>query len=185
MISSLMAMMGGEKRKAPEPVETTEPEAAVEVPAATEVAPSQKVAVIAVKTAETAEPDAKRLKTSPHVDAAVVRKQIEYYLSDENLKFDKFFHEKIATDSEGWLEMNLVLSCNKMKALRATQADVVAALESSKIEMKDGGASIRRPGNAPLPKLEARPQHQKKNVAHAHDGGVLAVIKAIPEEQSW
>jgi len=48
-----------------------------------------------------------------------------------------------------------------------------------------GGDSIRRPGNTPLPKLESKPQHQKKNVAHAHDGGVIAVIKAIPEEQSW
>ena len=29
---------------------------------------------------------------------------MEYYLSDENLKYDKFFHEKISADKEGWLE---------------------------------------------------------------------------------
>lgn len=29
-----------------------------------------------------------------------LRIQIEYYLSDENLKGDKFFHDKISTDTE-------------------------------------------------------------------------------------
>jgi len=29
---------------------------------------------------------------------------VEYYLSDENLKYDKFFHEKIAENKDGWLE---------------------------------------------------------------------------------
>merc|ERR1719191_351202 len=42
--------------------------------------------------------------------------------------------------------------------------------------------AVRRPGNAPLPNLEVR--FQKKQL-HAHDGGVLAVFKDIPAEQSW
>ena len=66
-----------------------------------------------------AEPDAKRLKPTPP-DPAVVRKQVgcikhailqyrcalevEYYLSDENLKYDKFFHDKISANAEGWLD---------------------------------------------------------------------------------
>lgn len=29
---------------------------------------------------------------------------MEYYLSDENLKYDKFFHEKITADKDGWLD---------------------------------------------------------------------------------
>ena len=29
-----------------------------------------------------------------------LRIQIEYYLSDENLKSDKFFHDKISSDNE-------------------------------------------------------------------------------------
>merc|ERR1711979_27185 len=43
----------------------------------------------------------------------------------------------------------------------------------------------RRPGNLALPTLENRPQHQKKSVAHAHEGGVIAMFKSIPAEQSW
>lgn len=29
---------------------------------------------------------------------------MEYYMSDENLKYDKFFHEKIAGEKDGWLD---------------------------------------------------------------------------------
>merc|ERR1712151_197507 len=79
----------------------------------------------------------------------------------------------------------LILSCNKMKALGASKEDVVAALKESTIEVKEGGAAVRRPANAVLPKLEERPQHAKKSSIHAHDGGVVAVFKNIPEEQSW
>jgi hypothetical protein len=130
------------------------------------------------------EPAAKKLKVSPP-EPAVVRKQIEYYLSDENLKYDKFFHEKITSDKDGWLDLNLVLTCNKMKTMKATKEDVMAALKESKIEIRDDQAAVRRPGNAPLPKLEQRPQHQKKSSIHAHDGGVVACLSGIPEEQSW
>eukprot|EP00933_Yihiella_yeosuensis_P011873 TRINITY_DN1196_c0_g1_i1.p1 TRINITY_DN1196_c0_g1~~TRINITY_DN1196_c0_g1_i1.p1 ORF type:complete len:395 (-),score=128.56 TRINITY_DN1196_c0_g1_i1:73-1257(-) len=131
-----------------------------------------------------AEPDAKRLKPTPP-DPAVVRKQVEYYLSDENLRYDKFFSEKIAGNSEGWLDLALILSCNKMKQIRATKDDVVASLQDSKLEMNSSKDSVRRPGNAALPKLEARPTHQKKTSLHAHDGGVVAMYKNIPEEIQW
>ncbi|CAJ1454507.1 unnamed protein product, partial [Effrenium voratum] len=83
--------------------------------------------------------------------------------------------------------MTLILSCNKMKSMRATKEDVVASLKESKIEIKDEppGNAVRRPGNAALPKLEARPSHVKKNSIHAHDGGVVAMFKGVPEEQQW
>merc|ERR1719161_3333241 len=92
-------------------------------------------------------PDAKRLKATP-VDKAVLRKQVEYYLSDQNLMYDKFFHEKISANPEGWLDMSLILSCNKMKAMRATKELVLDALKDSPVEIKDpeGEAShVRRP----------------------------------------
>lgn len=153
------------KRKEPEPAKESAP---------------------AEASAKAAEPEAKRPKVAAKpVDPAVIRKQVEYYMSDENLRTDRFFNEKIASDKEGWLEMSLILSCNKMKAMRATQEDVVAALKDSKLELKDAGAAVRRPGNAPLPKLEAKPQHHQKKAMHAHDGGVVCVFKGLPAEQSW
>jgi len=171
----MAAMNDATKRK--------EPEAATEEKKV-DAAEAPKIAV-AVKPAESSgEPDAKRLKPTP-ADAGTVRKQVEYYLSDDNLRHDKFFHDKIKGNADGWLEIALILSCNKMKAMRATNEDVVSSLDGSKIEIKDDKLSIRRPGNLALPTLEARPQHQKKSVAHAHDGGVIAIIKAVPAEQSW
>jgi len=155
-------MTDAEKRKEPEPA-----------------------AASAADSKDAAAPDAKKLKRSS-ADPAAVRKQVEYYLSDDNLKHDKFFSEKIASDAEGWLEMSLVLSCNKMKAMRTSKEDVMAALKESKLELKEDGSAVRRPGNAPLPKLESKPQHhQKKNAAHAHDGGAVVVFKGVPAEQSW
>jgi len=164
------------KRKEPEAA--TEPEQTKE-----EVAKEPEAATKEPETA-TKEPELKKLKPSP-ADPAVIRKQVEYYLSDENLRGDKFFNEKIASNEEGWLEMSLILSCNKMKAMRASFEDVVAALKDSKLELKDGGSAVRRPGNAPLPKLEEKPQHHKKNTLHVHDGGAVLMIKSIPAEQSW
>merc|ERR1719506_2593697 len=172
-------MTDATKRKEPEA--TTE--ATAEEPKVA-VAETPKIEV-AVKPAETSgEPEAKRLKPTP-ADPSTIRKQVEYYLSDDNLKHDKFFHDKISANAEGWLEISLILSCNKMKAMRATRDDVLNALKDSKVEVKEDSMFIRRPGNMPLCKLEARPQHAKKNQAHAHDGGVVAIIRDIPAEQSW
>jgi len=146
--------------------------------------PATKEPETATKEPEIKEPEVKKLKPSPP-DAAAVRKQVEYYLSDENLRGDKFFNEKIASNEEGWLEMSLILSCNKMKAMRANLEDVIAALKDSKLELKEGGSAVRRPGNAPLPKLEEKPTHHKKNTLHAHDGGAVLVVRNVPAEQSW
>lgn len=164
-----------QKRKEPEPSTDEAKPAEVKEAAKTEAE---------AKTEETkaAEPPSKKLKQTPP-DSAAVRKQVEYYMSDENLKGDAFFHEKISANGEGWLSLSLILSCNKMKAMKATLEDVTKALEGSKLELKDG--NVRRPGNAPLPKLEGKPQHAKKSSLHAHDGGVVAVVKSVPEDIPW
>jgi len=139
------------------------------------------------------EPDAKRIKATP-VDIAVLRKQVEYYFSDQNLMYDKFFHEKISSDPDGWLAMSLILSCNKMKAMRATKETVCEALKGSMLEIREGEGdvvpAVRRPqveGKTKLPELQeksnASPYQKKK--PHAHDGGVIVIVKDVPEEQTW
>jgi len=158
----------------------------------------QSLEQAASATANGESPDAKRQKTPAQdaeakasplkpsaADPKVVRKQVEYYLSDENLKHDKFFHEKISGDPEGWLDLSLVLACNKMKVMHTTEQDIRDALKESTVEIRVGDpVAIRRPGNASLPKFEPRSQSQKKHL-HAHDGGVVAVFRQLPEEQSW
>merc|ERR1719316_1749564 len=72
-----------------------------------------------------------------------------------------------------------------MKAMRATKDDIIVALKDSKVEVQEDGSALRRPGNAALPKLETKVVHQKKSALHAHDGGILAVFKDVPEGQTW
>lgn len=131
------------------------------------------------------EPEAKKQKVEvASSDSAALKKQVEYYLSDDNLKFDKFFHEKMSA-SEGWLELAFVLGSKKVQALNATKETILEALKESKIEVREDGNAVRRPGNAELPKLEERRQIGKKSTAHSHDGGVICCFKGVPEEQNW
>jgi len=140
-----------------------------------------------VQPVQSAEPTAsspKRLKSAPEPQA--VKRQVEYYLSDENLKNDQFFHGEIAKNQDGWLALNLLLSCNKMKAMGATAEDVLAALAESKLEVREDKLAVRRPGNLTLPTLEEKAQpFRKKTSIHAHDGGIIAIFRTIPAEQSW
>lgn len=184
-----MAMNDAVKRKSPEPeaekVEKPDMETEAkpgEAEAKTTEAP--QIAVAVKPASNSGEPEAKRLKPTPP-DVATVRKQVEYYLSDDNLRHDKFFHDKITENGEGWLELTMILACNKMKAMRATPEDVLEALKGSKIEIREDKLALRRPGSLALPTLEQKQVHQKKSALHAHDGGVIAVVKGIPEEQSW
>lgn len=82
-----------------------------------------------------------------------IRVQVEYYLSDENLKRDKFFHEKISTDANGYLDIDLLLNCNKLKNLNVTKDMVVDALKKSK-ELELSCDRVRRVGNKSLPELK-------------------------------
>ena len=53
---------------------------------------------------------------------AAIKKQIEYYLSDNNLTRDKFFREQISTDKQGWVQIAHFLNCNKVKAMKISSA---------------------------------------------------------------
>lgn len=92
---------------------------------------------------------------SPDVLEAL-KTQIEYYLSDQNLQRDKFFHEAISASGEGWLSLDVVMRCKRVQSTGASLADVVAALHGSEVEVRSDGVAIRRLGNRPLPSLQAK-----------------------------
>merc|ERR1719238_1038525 len=133
--------------------------------------------------------DAKKAKT---VDLAAIKKQIEYYFSDQNLKGDKFFHEKISADPEGWLEMKLIQSCNKIKNFGVPDDVLLDALKESSLETKSGEAGnfVRRTTPPPVldEKLAAskrvKPDDAKKKEM-AHVGGVMIKFSEIPEDMNW
>merc|ERR1719440_1612643 len=137
---------------------------------------------------EPAGADAKK----PRTDLPLIRKQIEYYFSDENLKNDVFFHEKISADPEGWLDMKLIQSCNKIKNFGVPDDVLLDALKESNLETKsgEGGLFIRR--TTPPPALDEKlaaskrvkpDDAQKKQTAHI--GGVVIKFSEIPEDMNW
>lgn len=106
------------------------------------------------QTEETAieETSEKKQKTST-CDFGALKKQIEYYLSDSNLKHDKFFHSKISENSEGWLACEHIIACNKVKVLTSNHADIIDALgASTELETNESGDAVRRKN--PLPTFE-------------------------------
>ncbi|CAJ1331414.1 unnamed protein product [Effrenium voratum] len=117
----------------------------------------------------------------------VLRRQVEFYFSetrDSNLKRDWFFQEKIASEPEpGWLELCYIMprpqrriltpdlagsSCPRVRDVhRASEQDVLDALASSSLKVKevDGRHWLARP--QPLPRLEiARPGRPNSELLH-------------------
>ena len=102
-----------------------------------------------------------------------ILKQVEYYLSDANLKTDPFFHGLITADKEvgkvllilqAWLGIDFVLKCNKIKKLKTNKEDIArVAKDSKELEVDETGNKLRRKGKKALPKLEeGKPKRQQK-----------------------
>jgi len=90
-----------------------------------------------------------------------VRRQVEYYFSDANLRKDWFFQEKISTEPEkGWLEIRWILSCPRIRdVLQACTADVLDALKPSTLMVKQAAGAHWLGRGRPLPPLlEERPE---------------------------
>ncbi|XP_071697716.1 la-related protein 6A [Rutidosis leptorrhynchoides] len=72
-------------------------------------------------------------------------KQVEYYLSDENLRTDKFLLKYLAKDEEGYVPVAVIASFKKMKKLTHHKYLVVAALkESSLLTLSSNGKKVKR-----------------------------------------
>lgn len=82
-----------------------------------------------------------------------IKKQVEYYLSDENLKYDGVFQKKIKADSDGWLPIDYILQSNRMKMMHATKEHILEAMKDSDLEVNGDQTALRRPGNPALPEL--------------------------------
>jgi len=94
-----------------------------------------------------------------------VRRQVEYYFCDSNLRQDWFFQEKIAAEPEsGWLELRWLLSCPRIRDVhQANDADVLEALGPSSLMVKRANDTLWIRRGRPLPPLsEPRPAKGKE-----------------------
>lgn len=72
-------------------------------------------------------------------------KQVEYYLSDENLPTDKYLLGFLKRNKEGFVPISLIASFRKMKKLTRDHSIIVAALkESSLLVVSGDGKRVKR-----------------------------------------
>ena len=100
-----------------------------------------------------------------------IKEQMEYYMSDENLKRDSFFHQKISEDSNGYLDLDYLLKCNKCKKAGWAKEDLKEAIKiSDKLELDKSENKVRRKGNKSLPELVLLSQKRKKEEEEDENG---------------
>jgi len=82
--------------------------------------------------------------------------QVLYYLSDDNLRTDKFFQDIIAATEGGWIGTKFLLLCSRLKKLGASTRSIIESMQDAPgVEVRDvpGLEAVRRT-SAPPP-LEA------------------------------
>ncbi|OQR80113.1 lupus La protein-like [Tropilaelaps mercedesae] len=93
------------------------------------------------------------VKLSPEQLREKIIYQVEFYFGDYNLPKDKFLLQKIE-ENEGWIEMDTLLTFNRLKSL-TTDKDVISnALKASDhgiVEVSEDNLKIRRNPSKPLP----------------------------------
>ena len=119
-----------------------------------------------------------------------IKEQIEYYLSDENLKRDSFFHEKISEDSDGYIELDFLLKCNKIKKAGWTKEEIKEGIKlSDKIELDKTENKVRRKGNKPLPDLSLlsnkRKKEDEKEKKELKEPIILMFTCKEPNKSNW
>ncbi|XP_065346108.1 la protein homolog isoform X2 [Cloeon dipterum] len=103
--------------------------------------------------------------TSPE-NLAKVDRQINYYFGDYNYPRDKFLQQQAQLD-DGWIPLEVMLKCARLKALTQDPATVVLALSQSKdsvLEVSEDKQKIRRVKPAPDVNEEAQLQTKTRTV---------------------
>ena len=95
-------------------------------------------------------------KNRAESDVSAVEKiveQLEYYFSDENLLRDAFLMKHITRNKEGYVNLKLIASLRKIKALSKDHELIKKAVETSeKMSLNADGTKLRR--LAPPPKID-------------------------------
>ena len=106
-----------------------------------------------------------------------IRKQIEYYLSDMNLETDEFFYKMISNEKEGYLDLEYIMQCNKVKKAGWDKNMIIDSIKDSElIELNEQKTKIRRKGNKPLPELNEKKLLNKKRYREKKENKINPII---------
>ena len=121
-----------------------------------------------------------------------IKEQVEYYLSDENLKKDSFFHNKISENQNGYLDLDFLLKCNKIKKAGWSKEDLIEGIKLSEvIELDDTNDKVRRKDNKPLPELvlltqkRAKPEKEEKEEEKEREPVILMFESEDECQSNW
>ena len=106
-----------------------------------------------------------------------VKTQVEFYLSDNNLSKDAFFYTKILEDKDGYIDLDLIMNCNKIKTQGITKDNIKQAVkDSTLVELNSTGDKIRRKDNKALPEPKFK---QKKLKTQENPSGSNLLITSF------
>merc|ERR1712029_234752 len=86
-----------------------------------------------------------------------INKQVTYYFGDFNLPRDKFLLEKVKSNEDGWIEIDVMLKFQRLNKLSSDGDVILNALKKSGdnlIEVDLENKKIRRNPEMPLPESE-------------------------------
>merc|ERR1719469_1601009 len=140
-----MSEQEAKKQKTEEPAaEAAGAAAAGATPAAAEAKPASSGDVFAAGEATGVKG---AVPSTPEEVAAAVKRQVEYYFSEGNFSKDKFMQAETAKTKEQWVNISVMATFNRMKALVPSLdlALISAALrDSTVLEVSEDGSSVRR-----------------------------------------
>jgi len=87
---------------------------------------------------------------------AIVRKQVLFYLSEENLRTDTYFKNVIAESTDDWIPIDCILRCPRMQHMGVTTREVIDALRgATEVQLRDV------PGKEALQRTRSQQQHDQ------------------------
>ena len=107
-----------------------------------------------------------------------IKRQIEYYLSDLNLETDEFFQKIISNEKEGYLDLEYIMQCNKVKKAGWDKNVIIESIKDSElVELNPEKTKIRRKGNKPLPELnETKLLNKKRHREKKEEDKITPII---------
>lgn len=98
-------------------------------------------------------------------------RQVEYYFSENNMRRDKFLNQKISENEEKWIEISVLLTFNRLKAISEDPKMIIDALEKSPngtVQISEDRLKLRRHPDNPLPEFnETRRKETQARTAYA------------------
>jgi len=134
----------------------------------TEVEVSPKKAELVKEEEDISEADSQSDFTQLEKD---IIKQIEYYFSENNLRRDKFLIAKIAENEDGFVDISVLLTFNRLKTITEDAKAIVDAMEKSPhgtVQLSEDKLKLRRHPDNPLPEFnETRKKELQARTAYA------------------